>query len=100
MTTQTSPSAEEFHALQESHQALVQTFTGTAGADIALFISLIGHVAENSPDSAATIRSIGTVASQMLAPVLQSEQYPQVFKDIMTSRIESIIDGAQRNFAK
>lgn len=100
MTASNPPSAEQFKALQDNHQALVQSFTATAGADIALLISLIGHIAEQSPDSAATIRSIGTVASQMLEPVLKSDSYPQVFKDIIASRIESIIGGAQNNFVK
>ncbi|MFL9925034.1 hypothetical protein PQR62_12220 [Herbaspirillum lusitanum] len=99
MNDTSSPSIEEFQQLQKTVNSLVDNNAATAASDLALLISIIGHLSTSTANPSHSIQSIGMQAADFLAPVLQSEKFPAEFKALMKSRIDAIIGKALETYA-
>lgn len=93
-----APTREEFQALQKSHQTLLETVAITASADLALIISVIGHLAAHATNRNANIESIGQQALKLLSSINEDPVIPQHYKTGMADRIQEIIQKAQKQY--
>lgn len=93
-----TPTAEDFQRLALTVNSLIDNNAATAAADLALMISIIGNLSAHSANASETIRAIGVQAAGFLGPVLNSDKFPNDFKEAMKSRVDAIINKADETY--
>ncbi|MRT27625.1 hypothetical protein [Herbaspirillum sp. CAH-3] len=95
---ESTPTREEFEALRNSHQKLLDSLAISATADFAMSISVIGHLAAHASNRKANIESIGQNALGLLRELNANPSIPEHYKTGMTDRIQKVILKAQEQY--